>query len=40
MAALAANQDSRYRLDPRLAVQVRSVPGGLHHEYALVAVTG
>jgi transposase InsO family protein len=37
MAALAANQDSRYRLDPRLAVQVRSVLGGLHHECSLVA---
>jgi putative transposase len=39
-AALAANFDSRHRLNPHLAVQARSVLGGLHHEYSFEAAAG
>jgi hypothetical protein len=34
--ALASKPNSRCRLDERLVMRVRSVLGGLHHEYSLV----
>jgi hypothetical protein len=39
MAALPAKQNS-WRLGGQRTVVARSVLGGLHHEYALVAATG
>jgi len=34
---LASNQNSRHRLGERLVVGAKSLLGGLHHDYSLVA---
>ncbi len=39
-ATAPAKQNSRHRLSRLLAVRARSVLGGLHHEYSLVAAAG
>ena len=36
----AFSQQSRHRIDERLLVHVRSMLGGLHHEYSLAPALG